>query len=247
MIVLSVGGVLGIQFVTAQVFTEDALSEIGVIITHGQIPNHWENYVYADQLNEDNVLEMLGITNGMAYFLLTSGGDERHSWSRVLVSDEIVFDGIDVHHVDGVASMQGDLRMYVIENMQPSIWALSFLIQDQNGIVRFGHGVSSGGTGGFGSSFGDTRIDIVVADRPVKIVVNQMDENNILISSAQYEPKDVPDTYNLDEHAAYVIVETHKESAQGITITRELPDEFFHIFVPREDGILIRRTVFIGE
>jgi len=67
------------------------------------------------------------------------------------------------------------------------------------------------------------KISFSVMLAPEKIVILQMDSDNVLISLAEYKPGELPDVIALETGAAYFIVETHKRDDAGeLVVTREI-------------------------
>jgi len=80
---------------------------------------------------------------------------------------------------------------------------------------------------------------------PTRIVLLQMDKYHQVVSSTQFAPEEMPESYNLEATTAYIIIETHRDAPDtSPAITRELivqdPTQSRGIstFTAREDGVL---------
>ena len=88
------------------------------------------------------------------------------------------------------------------------------------------------------------KISISVMYAPEKIVILQMDPDNVVISRSEYEPGEMPKDIMLKTDTAYFIVETHKRDDTGnIKIHREIYGrdvENIETFFVREDGVCVK-------
>ena len=61
------------------------------------------------------------------------------------------------------------------------------------------------------SSQTSVKISFAIMYPPKKVVVLQMDDENNIISKAEYQPGKLPDTIKPDRNTAYIMVENHKQ------------------------------------
>ncbi len=96
-----------------------------------------------------------------------------------------------------------------------------------------------------------TKVEVSVCymDTPTDTQILQFDENGKIVSTQRHAPGDLPGTITAERDAAYMIVETQMESADGTqTTARELfqpEDESLFAFFCREDGICVKRSCAI--
>ena len=88
-------------------------------------------------------------------------------------------------------------------------------------------------------------ITISTIPAPEKIRIIQMSADNVLISQADFDPREVPAEYSPEEDTAYIIVETHSRDETGSDIIiREIHnrgDEYIDTFYVRADDICVMR------
>ena len=88
------------------------------------------------------------------------------------------------------------------------------------------------------------KISFSVMLAPEKIVILQMDSDDIVLSRTAYEPGAVPEIITLETDTAYLIVETHQRDKAGRLVTvREIYDRAVNIigtFSVRADGVCLK-------
>jgi len=95
-------------------------------------------------------------------------------------------------------------------------------------------------------------ISINIMYTPEKIVITQMNADNLVISQTETNPGEVGETLSPEKDTAFIIVETHSRDIDGeLIIIRELHnkgDDHFETFSTRADGICIKHwTQLIWE
>lgn len=89
------------------------------------------------------------------------------------------------------------------------------------------------------------KISIETLSPPEKIVLLQMDKDSTILSKAEYNPGELPDTLKPEPATAYILEETYAHDASGEeVVTRKLfsaQDETLSAFYARADGICVRQ------
>lgn len=91
------------------------------------------------------------------------------------------------------------------------------------------------------------KISISYIHSPFKIIIYQMDKNNLKVKHNEYIPNEVPDKLSLDSDTDYIIVETHKYNNENtLVISREIhekDEDYINTFYCMENGICSKKYV----
>ena len=103
---------------------------------------------------------------------------------------------------------------------------------------------------GKSESTGNTiRLSIAFVHPPEKIILLQMDANNEIVKSSEFEPGEMPESLTPEKTTDYIIVETHKTDSAGEKIvTRELvnrEDGEIHTNYALGDGICVNQCTLV--
>jgi len=231
----------------------------GIVINRGghisghiytsEIPPHGEDFCFFD---------VYGVADGIAYFIVASDLDESGAgWTRWFASDGVLHDDFPIDHrlqnLGLTILIDTDITVYVA----PVAYMFSFttILQSSDGRLQLGSGTGLGAewrTEGEVHSFvledntASIGISLHIKYEPVSISIAQMDANHNLLKLGEYLPGAIPETYPALPVAAYIIVESHRQSPSGDRyITRTLysrndQSEYFTTFSTGENSVLIR-------
>lgn len=89
------------------------------------------------------------------------------------------------------------------------------------------------------------KVTVHVMHPPEKIVIVEMDEDNVMVSREVYDPGAAPEAITPEESTAYIVMETHKRDAGGKEIVvRGLYGKkagTLEMFALREDGVCVKQ------
>ena len=233
---------------------EDHGKVVGVIIMREFSASN--NYINIDDINiregDFSVFDAFGITSGIAYFAVLSEIEDNSSWMAQFSPEGAIVGNAVAGLVNNTHTVQADFEAFVTPALSMSTFNYTEIRQDASGRLFTRGGISISfvpdterivHTYTARDDFSVIHATLHVMYTPVKIATVQMDETDNLLLRSEYAPSSLPVIYPIASNAAYVIIETHRQSPHGeIIITRDIIspiDESFTTFSAREDGVII--------
>lgn len=210
---------------------------------------------------ETEEYEFPGI-DGIPYFTVREGEGTTASISNGLISDGHVA----ISHGDEENSITMEGTLYVTPDAGRTYY-FNPVYQSADGRVyaMSGSGYTAGGVRDEGEAYAQTltatttvtkdgkavsdtvsvKVTIHVMRPPEKIVIVEMDEDNVMVTREVYAPGAAPEAITPEESTAYIVMETHKRDAGGKEIVvRGLYDKkagTLEMFALREDGVCVKQ------
>lgn len=207
---------------------------------------------------------------GLSYFCAKIPASEEEGSYTVSSSDEGISDGhTKIHYGDeeDSISLEGTIYFSPVHARSTITLYMNPVYQSSDGRVYAvsGSGLMLDGNHGEGMFYSQTleetttttenqkskssqtsvKISFAIMYPPKKVVVLQMDDENNIISKAEYQPGKLPDTIKPDRNTAYIMVENHKQDREGnLVVSRSLYDESketLDTYYSKADGILVKQ------